>query len=104
MSTPISARKALYEWRLYLMIAPAVVLVGLFAYWPALSAAYHSFFDWQGGDAEQFVGLDNFRRAFTDGVLWKSFIVVVILAAANIIKMIPSIALAVVIHRLISDR
>lgn len=42
-------------------------------------------------------------RAGGDPVLWRGFSVIAILVLANIIKMIPSIATAVVIHRLKSD-
>ena len=104
MSLPISNKKALLEWRLYLFLVPALLLVAVFSYYPALSAVYHSFFDWQGGNSERFIGLGNFRHLFSDAVLWHSFWVVFILIVANIIKLIPSIALAVAIHRLLCDK
>ncbi|MBL9191968.1 MAG: sugar ABC transporter permease [Opitutaceae bacterium] len=104
MATPISAKKALREWRLYCFVVPSLVLVATFAYFPAVSAVYHSFFDWAGGEAKQWVGLDNFRRAFRDQVLWDSFRTVSVLMVFNLFKMIPAILLAVLIHRLRSDR
>lgn len=104
MSRRISARKALYEWKLYLLVIPAALFVGVFSYFPAVSAVYHSLFEWQGGDFKQFVGLRNFQRAFTDTVLWGSFAVILVLIVANIFKMIPSIFIAVMVHRLKSDR
>ena len=45
MPVPISPRKALYEWRLYGFILPSLLLVMVFAYYPALNAVYHSFFN-----------------------------------------------------------
>lgn len=92
------------EWRLYLFVVPSLCLVALFAYFPAASAVYHSLFDWQGGEAKQYLGWDNFRRAWGDRVLWDSFVTVACLIGFNLVKMLPSIALAVVIHRLRSDR
>ncbi|TVR52019.1 MAG: sugar ABC transporter permease [Puniceicoccaceae bacterium] len=103
MAFPISNRKAIREWRLYLFVVPSLLMVLTFAYFPAASAIYHSFFDWQGGDTKQFIGLENFRRAFGDRVLWNSFVTVFILIIANVLKLIPSIMLAVLIHRLKSD-
>lgn len=100
----ISRQKALREWRLYLFILPALAMVATFAYFPAGSALYHSFFEWSGGDTKKFTGLDNFRRAFTDEVFWKSFITIFILVLANVIKLVPSIFTAVLIHRMKSDR
>lgn len=104
MAQPITKSKALREWRLYLFVLPSLLLVAVFSYFPASSAIYHSFFEWGGSEAKQFVGLDNFRRAFGDSVLWGSFQTVGILILFNIIKMAPSICMAVVIHRLKSDR
>lgn len=100
----VSLRKALHEWRLYFIVLPSLLMVAVFAYFPAASAVYHSFFDWQGGDLKQWIGLTNFRRIWSDQVFWDSFVVVSILIAANVLKMIPSILVAVMIHRLRSDR
>ena len=104
MAFPISPQKAAREWRLYFFIIPSIILVGTFAYFPAASAIYHSFFDWSGGETKQLIGFDNFKRAFGDRVLWGSFGTVSILILFNLLKMIPSILLAVLIHRVKSDQ
>lgn len=104
MAFPISKSKALREWRLYFFVFPSLLLVCIFSYFPAFSAVYNSFFEWAGGNAKQFVGLGNFKRAFGDEVLWGSFKTVSILIIFNLFKMIPSIMMAVLIHRLKSDR
>ncbi|MES2308435.1 MAG: sugar ABC transporter permease, partial [Verrucomicrobiota bacterium] len=100
----ISRGKALREWKLYLFILPSLALIGLFCYYPAINAIYHTFFDWQGGDFKQYIGLENFRRALSDQVLIHSFGTVFILILANFVKMIPSIFMAVMVHRLTSDK
>jgi len=99
-----SPAAAFREWRLYLFVLPSLFLVALFAYFPAASAIYHSLFDWQGGEAKQYVAWANFNRAWSDRVLWDSFVTVAFLVGFNLVKMLPSIALAVVIHRLRSER
>lgn len=104
MAQPISRKKALKEWKLYLFVLPSLLLIATFAYFPAISAIYHSFFDWQGGDFKQFLGFDNFTRAFGDTVLWGSFVTIGILVLANVLKLIPSIFMAVLIHRVASDK
>lgn len=104
MALPISRSKANREWRLYFFVVPSLIMVAVFAYFPAASAIYHSFFDWQGGEIKQFIGWGNFQRIWNDGVLWSSFITVGALILFNLFKMIPSIAMAVMIHRLKSDR
>ena len=39
----------IYRSRLhYLFILPSLVLLAVFMYYPAFSALYHSFFDWDG--------------------------------------------------------
>ncbi len=104
MALPLSRKKALMEWRLYLFVAPTLLLLAVFCYYPAVSAVYHSFFDWEGGNSEQFIGLGNFHHLLADGVLWRSFWVVFVLIVSNVVKLVPSIALAVAIHRLLSDK
>ncbi|HWL53206.1 MAG TPA: sugar ABC transporter permease [Chthoniobacteraceae bacterium] len=104
MATSSSIKKLRSEWRLYFFVLPAVVLIGTFCYFPAASAIYHSFFRWGGGDAKEFIGLANFRRAAGDIVFWESFIVIAILVTSNVIKLIPSVFMAVLIHRLKSER
>jgi raffinose/stachyose/melibiose transport system permease protein len=104
MSLPISRKKALLEWKLYVFILPSLLLIATFAYLPTLSAIYHSFFRWGGGDAKEFIGLGNFQAVLNDPIFWGSFVTIAILVVANIFKMIPSIFLAVLIHRLKSDR
>lgn len=104
MAQSITYRKALREWRLYLFLIPALVAILTFAYFPAASAMYHSFFDWSGGDTKEYIGLGNFRRILGDKVFWGTFSVILALIIANVFKLIPSITIAVLIHRLISDR
>lgn len=102
--TPISGRKALREWRLYAFIVPSLVMICVFAYFPAASALYHSFFDWNGTSEKEFIGLGNFRRLLGDTVFWESFVTISILIVANVVKLIPAIFVAVMIHRMNSDR
>lgn len=104
MAQPITFRKAVREWGLYLFVLPSLLMIVVFAYTPVGSAIYHSFFEWQGGDFKRLIGFEHFRRAMTDGVFWQSFITVGILLAANFVKMSPAILIAVLIHRLSSAR
>ena len=48
-------------------LAPALALYGLFVLYPIVQSARYSLYDWNGlGPLDDFVGLDNFRRAFDD--------------------------------------
>jgi raffinose/stachyose/melibiose transport system permease protein len=104
MATRVSYQKAIREWRLYLFILAPLLLISLFSYYPTFNAVYHSFFRWAGGDNEEFIGWQNFRDALQDRVFWSSFLTIGILVVANFFKMVPSIFIAVLIHRLKSDR
>ena len=64
---------ALNDWKLYLFVIPALVMVGIFAYVPATMAVYYSFFDWRGGASATYLGLGNYARLLQDRVLWASF-------------------------------
>jgi len=100
----ITFRQLRHRWGLYLLILPALVLICTFSYFPAVSAVYHSFFRWDGDRPGEFTGLENFIRAFTDPALGNAFIVVLILIFFGLFKMVPSIATAVMIHRMTSER
>ncbi|HMN28375.1 MAG TPA: sugar ABC transporter permease, partial [Caldilineaceae bacterium] len=58
----------------YLLIAPTVLLLLIFNYYPAASALYHSMFDWNGANLKQFTGLSNFVQMANDKILLESFI------------------------------
>lgn len=47
-------------------LAPALIILGAFVAWPMLSALRLSFTDASGFGAEEWVGLDNYVRVFTD--------------------------------------
>jgi len=100
----VTLRQLRHRWGLYLLILPALALIGIFEYYPAISAGYHSFYRWNGDDISEYVGWKNFIDAFHDAVFGKSFYLVSILILANFVKMVPSIITAVVIHRLTSER
>jgi ABC-type sugar transport system permease subunit len=91
-------------WPVLLLLVPTFVLIAAFTYSPAISAIYHAFYEWNGDDIAEWAGIENFREALEDDMLAKAFGTVTILIVANLIKMIPSIITAVVIHRLYSER
>ena len=55
------------------MLVPTFALLALFFYWPAWTALYHSFFDWDGESA-WFVGLQNFTDLLEDPVMCGSLV------------------------------
>lgn len=56
------------SWILALMLAPALGFFVIFALGPMIAAAYISLLKWDGLNPSTFVGLDNWRRLFSDSV------------------------------------
>jgi raffinose/stachyose/melibiose transport system permease protein len=57
----------------YVVLIPALVLLAVFAYYPAVNAIVFSFFTWRPGFTSTFIGLDNYIRMLGDHVWWESF-------------------------------
>lgn len=90
---------------LYLLMAPTTVGLLLFTWWPNADAIRYAFHRWDGSQVEEFIGLGNFVHAVrADSLFWPTFGLVGILLAANLLKMWPSILVAIAIHRLRSTR
>lgn len=62
------ARLGRVSWPVILaFLAPALLLYGMFVLIPIVQSLRNSLYDWNGLEAlDNFVGLDNFRRAFDD--------------------------------------
>lgn len=93
-----------HHWEIYLFVAPTLLLIGLFQYYPAASGVLHSFFRWNGSDISEWVGLANYKDLVRNSAFWDSFKVAFILGGWNIVKMIPALLVAVCIHRVASAR
>lgn len=65
----------------YLMLIPALVILGIFVFYPIVSAGYLSLTSWDGFNPEKpFVGLSNYIRLAEDKEFWNSLLVTVIYA------------------------
>src|SRR5215213_9891793 len=58
----------------YLFLLPAILLLVAFRYYPAFSAVFHSFTDWDGTRQANFVGLDQYKTLVNDPIFIKSVI------------------------------
>ncbi|MCO5220449.1 MAG: sugar ABC transporter permease [Thermomicrobiales bacterium] len=52
--------------RPYVYLLPAVVTLGIFAFWPLAATVYNSFFQWNMVSPRKPVGWENFDRILTD--------------------------------------
>jgi multiple sugar transport system permease protein len=89
------------------LVAPAVALMLLVTAFPMLRALYLSFFSYSltAPDEREFVGLDNYATALTDGLFWRDtgntvFIMVVTVA----VELVIGFVFAMVMHRLVFAR
>lgn len=89
------------------LVAPAVALMLLVTAFPMLRALYLSFFSYSltAPDEREFVGLDNYATALTDGLFWRDtgntvFIMIVTVA----VELVIGFAFAMVMHRLVFAR
>ncbi len=72
-STRPGARRLRRRIEIGLFIAPALLLYVVFVLLPIALAAYYSLYHWNGLDPlNDFIGLDNYRRAFADDAFRKA--------------------------------
>ncbi len=89
---------------LYLLMLPTVAGLFLFGYWPKIDAFRFAFYRWEPNAIEEFTGLKNLITALNDARFISAFSLILILLAANLLKMWPSIFSAITLHRLKSSR
>lgn len=84
----------------YVFLLPAVVWIVIFTIFPLLYAIYTSFFSFRYGKINQFIGLGNFGRLFTDanlhGALW---ITITFVAVTVTVEMLLGFGLALIFNR-----
>jgi len=66
-------RKRAVRWWIYLALLPLALIIGYFAYYPAVSAIFWSFFHWQPAGVSTFLGFGNYITMFGDQIWWQSF-------------------------------
>lgn len=96
----ISSKNIGSYWMAYLLLLLPLTLLLLFDYHTFFSGLTHMFYRWDGNMTEEYIGLENFRQLISDKELFRSILVVIILAAANVFKMLIPIATAVILHHI----
>ncbi|MEL7037617.1 MAG: sugar ABC transporter permease [Cyanobacteria bacterium J06592_8] len=56
----------------YLFLLPALIILGLTVFWPAIQAFYLSFFRYDLLQPPQWIGWQNFQRLWSDELFWKT--------------------------------
>jgi len=63
-----------HRWLPWLLLAPQLVIVALFFFWPAGQALYQSVLQEDAfGASREFVGMENFKTLWNDSTYWGSF-------------------------------
>ncbi|HVL25910.1 MAG TPA: sugar ABC transporter permease [Thermomicrobiales bacterium] len=88
----------------YVFLVPTFVFIGYFLYYPAYRALTGGFTFWDGFNAPEYIGLDNFRRAAEDQILRIATKNNLIWAAIEItLAIIPSFTVAALIFHVKRD-
>jgi raffinose/stachyose/melibiose transport system permease protein len=65
-ATRLSRRLSKYDWNAYLFIGPALIIFLLVTLYPVIDSFRISFYDWDGLNPMEYVGLGNYRAMFED--------------------------------------
>lgn len=94
----LSGSKLQGSWIPWLYLAPTLLLLAVFTYWPLLHTAYLSLIEWNlnPGQPATFVGLDNYRRVAGSNLFQAALGNTLIYLAASIpLKVLLPIPIAV---------
>ena len=86
----------------YLFLLPALLILGLTVFWPALQAFYLSFtrYEYDLTQPPQWVGFENFRRLWADPVFWQTLRnTILYLVGVVPVLVIAPLALAILVNQ-----
>jgi sn-glycerol 3-phosphate transport system permease protein len=96
-------RRATFDqlWLVGLLVAPQLLLVFIFFYWPAAQSLYWALtLEPPFGGGNQFVGLQNFETVFGDRLYWNSVRISILFAiCSTALTLIVSLLLATFVDR-----
>lgn len=93
------------RWSKLLWVAPAVVLLVVFVYYPVVENLRLSLFRWSAFTDEVFVGLDNYRVMAADPVFWSSLFNNAAYAVVSVVfQVFGGLVLAAILEELVRGR
>ena len=96
-------RRSLFDnkWLAAALVAPQLLLVFVFFYWPTGEALYWAFtLEQPFGGSNQWVGLLNFNTVLSDPKYWNSVQVSFVFAlASTVLTIVPALVLALLVDR-----
>lgn len=95
---PLSVRLYTYRW-FYLMFVPVLIFLFVFNFMP-LAGLRYMFYSYPDADNIVWVGLDNFKRLFSERMFWTSFVNTLEL---SLVKLLLNTFMAVIISLLLNE-
>jgi raffinose/stachyose/melibiose transport system permease protein len=97
---------AIQRWRTWAWVAPAIVLLVVFVYYPIIDNIRLSFYSWSAFPPRvTFVGFGNYTTAATDPVFWRSLFNNVLYAVVSLIFQVGfALVLAAVLEEFVHQR
>lgn len=83
----------------YFFLAPALVLMAIFTFYPLLSVGYWSFTEYDILRPPKFVGLENFRALVSDNVFWAALRNSLVYLLVTPTLIVLSTILAIIVNR-----
>ncbi len=89
-----------------LFLAPALVVLGVFVFYPIVSAGHISLTSWNGfSPVKEFIGFDNYVRLASDPEFWNSLLVTCVYAGGVcILSVVTGLAVALLLDAPIRGR
>jgi raffinose/stachyose/melibiose transport system permease protein len=98
--------RSLRRWGTWAWVAPALVLLLVFVYYPVVENFRLSFFSWSAfSPVPIFVGLENYRTALEDAVFWRAMLNNVYYAVASLVfQVFFALVLAALLEEAVGKR
>ncbi len=70
-------------------LAPSVIILGAFVFWPIVQSLYYSFFNWTiGASTQQWVGFGNYVELFHDPHFWNALVVTLEFTVVSVVVLV----------------
>lgn len=88
------------KWIIVFGLFPALLIYVIFGIVPIIQSFYYSVMDWDGMTEMTFIGLDNFKKIFSDPIFWNSAKNNIYVVMASVLGQIPiALFIAILLNR-----
>ena len=84
VNVKVAKKRRKFDKEVFLFLAPAVILMLVFGYYPPIATLWRSFYKWDGVNAE-WIGLKNYVKILGDNIFYKGWLNQMILFAGGLI-------------------